>query len=54
VGPLVLGSAELRELRASAPIAVYSSAKRELAQRVDGFPEAVGLVDAILDLRLSA
>ena len=54
VGPLVLGSAELRELRASAPIAVYSSAKRELAQRVDGFPGAVGLVDAILDLRLSA
>jgi transcription-repair coupling factor (superfamily II helicase) len=54
VGPLVLGSAELRELRASAPIAVYSSAKRELAQRVDGFPGAVGLVAAILDLRLSA
>ena len=54
VGPLVLGSAELRDLRASAPIAVYSSAKRELGQRVDGFPEAVALVDAILDLRLSA
>ena len=54
VGPLVLGSSELRELRASAPIAVYSSAKRELTQRGERFPEAVALVDAILDLRLSA
>jgi transcription-repair coupling factor (superfamily II helicase) len=54
VGPLVLGSAELRELRSTAPIAVYSSAKRELAQRGDRFKEAVGLVDAILELRLSA
>jgi len=54
VGPLVLGSAELRELRASAPIAVYTSAKKELGQRVEGFPAAVALVDAILDLRLSA
>ncbi|MGH3011656.1 MAG: transcription-repair coupling factor [Gaiellaceae bacterium] len=54
VGPLVLGSAELRELRSSAPIAVYSSAKREVTQRGERFPEAVALVDAILDLRLSA
>ena len=54
VGPLVLGSAELRELRSTAPIAVYSSAKRELTQRGERFPEAVALVDAILDLRLSA
>jgi transcription-repair coupling factor (superfamily II helicase) len=54
VGPLVLGSAELRELRSTSPIAVYSSAKRELAVRGERFPEAVALVDAILDLRLSA
>ncbi|MGH3024641.1 MAG: transcription-repair coupling factor [Gaiellaceae bacterium] len=54
VGPLVLGSAELRALRASAPTAVYSSAKRELQQRSDGFSGAVELADAILDLRLSA
>jgi transcription-repair coupling factor (superfamily II helicase) len=54
VGPLVLGSAELRALRATAPTAVYSSAKREVAQRGDGFPGALALVDAILDLRLSA
>jgi transcription-repair coupling factor (superfamily II helicase) len=54
VGPLVLGSAELRALRSAAPTAVYSSAKREVTQRGDGFPGALALVDAILDLRLSA
>ena len=54
VGPLVLGSSELRALRSTAPIAVYSSAKREIGQRGERFPEAVALVDAILDLRLSA
>jgi transcription-repair coupling factor (superfamily II helicase) len=54
VGPLVLGSAELRALRSAAPTAVYSGAKREVTQRGDGFPGALALVDAILDLRLSA
>jgi transcription-repair coupling factor (superfamily II helicase) len=54
VGPLVLGSEELRSLRASAPTAVYSSARRELQQRTDRFSGAVRLADAILDLRLSA
>ena len=54
VGPLVLGSEELRDLRSSAPTAVYSSAKRELQQRTERFSGAVGLADAILDLRLSA
>jgi transcription-repair coupling factor (superfamily II helicase) len=54
VGPLVLGSDELRALRSSAPTAVYSSAKRELQQRTERFTGAVGLADAILDLRLSA
>jgi transcription-repair coupling factor (superfamily II helicase) len=54
VGPLVLGSAELRDLRSTAPTAVYSSAKRELTQRSERFPQAVAFVDAILDLRLSA
>ena len=55
VGPLVLGSAELRELRDDAPpTAVYSSAKRELTQRGERFPQALAFVDAILDLRLSA
>lgn len=53
VGPLLLGSEELRSLRSSVPTAVYSSAKREVAQRGERFPQAVGLVDAILDLQLS-
>ena len=53
VGPLLLGSEELRTLRSTVPTAVYSSAKREVTQRVDAFSGALGLVDAILDLRLS-
>jgi transcription-repair coupling factor (superfamily II helicase) len=53
VGPLVLGSAELRELRGVLDTAVYSSAAREITLRGDGFDRAVELVDAILGLRLS-
>jgi transcription-repair coupling factor (superfamily II helicase) len=54
VGPLVLGSADLRALRSAAPTAVYSSAKRELSRRAERFTEAVALVDGILDLQPSA
>ena len=54
VGPLVLGSSELRELRRLSETAVYSSASREVTLRGDGFDRALGLVDAILDLRLAA
>ncbi|MBA2615718.1 MAG: transcription-repair coupling factor [Actinobacteria bacterium] len=54
VGPLVLGSEELRELRRAADTAVYSAAKREVTRRVDGFRPALELVDAILGLRLAA
>jgi transcription-repair coupling factor (superfamily II helicase) len=54
VGPLVLGSAELRELRRLADTAVYSSAQSEVTLRGDGFDRALALVDAILDLRLAA
>ena len=54
IGPLVLGSAELRELRRLADTAVYSSAQSEVTLRGDGFKSALGLVDAILDLRLAA
>jgi transcription-repair coupling factor (superfamily II helicase) len=53
VGPLVLGSAELRELRTVLGTAVYSGATREITLRGDGFERAVELVDAILGLRLS-
>jgi transcription-repair coupling factor (superfamily II helicase) len=48
VGPLVLGSGELRELRDHAATAVYTSAKREVALRQEDFREALGLVDALL------
>ena len=54
VGPLVLGSAELRELRRTADTAVYSSARREVSRRSDGLRPALELVDAILALRLAA
>jgi transcription-repair coupling factor (superfamily II helicase) len=54
VGPLALGSTELRELREMLDTAVYSAAAREITLRGDGFERALELVDAILDLRLSA
>ncbi len=54
IGPFVLGSEELRELRSAASTAVYSSARRELSRRSDGIRPAVELVDAILGLRLAA
>jgi transcription-repair coupling factor (superfamily II helicase) len=54
VGPLVMGSAELRELRDRAPTAVYTSSKQEVALRREAFREALGLVDAILDARQAA
>jgi transcription-repair coupling factor (superfamily II helicase) len=54
VGPLVLGSGELRELRRLADTAVYSSGRREVSRRTEGFKPAVELVDAILELRLAA
>jgi len=54
VGPLVLGSAELRDLRRRADTAVYSSAQREVSLRDDGFEGALGLLAAIVDLRLAA
>ncbi len=50
VGPLVLGSEELRALRALTDTAVYSGAAREVSMRVDGFPGALRLADAILRL----
>jgi len=53
VGPLVLGSEELRELRHSAPTAVYSSARKEVSQRGDGTSAVLALLDAILGLRLA-
>jgi transcription-repair coupling factor (superfamily II helicase) len=54
VGPLVLGSTELRDLRRHLDTAVYSSARREVSLRGDGFERARALVSGILELRLAA
>ncbi len=54
VGPLVLGSGELRALRGRVDTAVYTTAKREVSLRDDVFAGALRLVDAILDLRRAA
>jgi transcription-repair coupling factor (superfamily II helicase) len=54
VGPLVLGSDDLRSLRSSVDTAVYSTGKREVTLRTDTFAAAIVLADAILDLRRAA
>ncbi len=55
VGRLVLGSGELRELRDRVKTAIYTVGAQEVSQRSqEGFAQAVGLVDAILDARRAA
>jgi transcription-repair coupling factor (superfamily II helicase) len=55
VGKLVLGSGELNELRNRIHTAVYAVGNREVSLRSeDGFPQAIRLVDAILDARRAA
>jgi transcription-repair coupling factor (superfamily II helicase) len=54
VGPLVLGSDELRELRERAATAVYTTGKHEVAMRQEDFRSALGLVDAIVEARQAA
>jgi transcription-repair coupling factor (superfamily II helicase) len=55
VGRIVLGSGELRELRERIHTAVYAVANREVSLRgEEGFPQALRLVDAILDSRQAA
>ena len=54
VGPLVLGSGELRELRQRIDTAVYTTARKEVSLRNDVFTGAIQLVDAILDGRRAA
>jgi len=55
VGRIVLGSGELRELRERIHTAVYVVANREVSLRgEEGFPQALRLVDAILDSRQAA
>jgi transcription-repair coupling factor (superfamily II helicase) len=54
VGPLVLGSDDLRSLRSAVDTAVYSTGTREITLRTDAFDAALVLADAILDLRRAA
>jgi transcription-repair coupling factor (superfamily II helicase) len=54
VGPLVLGSDELRELRDRVDTAVYQTGRREVSLRDGEFSGALRLVDAILDARRAA
>src|SRR6476620_2819965 len=54
VGPLVLGSEDLRSLRSEVETAVYNSGNREVTLRSDSFASAVDLADAILALRPAA
>ena len=54
VGRLVLGSGELQELRNRIHTAVYAVGNREVSLRSPEFPQALGLVDAILEARQAA
>ncbi|MDX6485409.1 MAG: hypothetical protein QOF43_562 [Gaiellaceae bacterium] len=55
IGRLVLGSGELRELRSRIHTAVYAVGNQEVSLRSDnGFPQALRLVDAILEARQAA
>src|SRR5438132_5097776 len=54
VGPVELGSGELRALRRDISTAVYTTARREVSVRGEAFGEAIRLVDALLDARRAA
>ena len=54
VGPVVLGSGELRALRERVDTAVYSSGNREVTFRGEEFRGALDLVDAMLAARQAA
>jgi transcription-repair coupling factor (superfamily II helicase) len=54
VGPVVLGSGELRELRGLVDTAVYSTGTREVTLRHGEFKGALDLVDAMLAARRAA
>ena len=54
IGPLALGSADLRRLRSRVDTAVYVSSRREASLRAESLREGLRLADAILDLRQAA
>jgi transcription-repair coupling factor (superfamily II helicase) len=54
VGPVELGSGELRALRGRVETAVYTTARREVSLRDEEFDGALRLVDAMLETRQAA
>ncbi|MEP6892598.1 MAG: transcription-repair coupling factor [Gaiellaceae bacterium] len=54
VGPLALGSDEVRGLRALVDAAVYSTSKHEISVRADGLGDALMLTAAIVQARRAA
>ncbi len=54
VGPLTLGSVEVRALIGTEPTAIYSTQKREVSLRVETLKRALELPDAIVQARLAA
>jgi transcription-repair coupling factor (superfamily II helicase) len=54
VGPLALGSVEVRALVGAAPTLIYSTSKREVSLRVESLKDALELPDAIVRARLAA
>ena len=54
VGPLSLGSAEVRTLVGTAPTVIYSTSKREVSLRVESLKDALELPDAIVQARVAA
>jgi transcription-repair coupling factor (superfamily II helicase) len=54
VGPLALGSAEVRALVGGAPTLIYSTQKREVSLRVETLKDALKLPDAIVQARVAA
>ena len=54
VGPLTLGSVEVRALIGTEPTAIYSTSKREVSLRVETLERALELPDAIVQARVAA
>ena len=54
VGPVQLGSGELRALRNVADTAVYSTSRREVSRRTEDLEGALSLAAAIVEARLAA
>ena len=54
IGPVVIGSGELRALRKRVETAVYSTSQREVTLRDEHLSGAIRLVDAMIEARRSA